>query len=300
MADSSSSSHLDSHIHTDSPRADSSFSSHLSSHICAGNKQSPRLIVSLTSFPARIHTLHYTLLSMLLQDVKADIIAVFLSTEEFPKKREDLPKILLTLEHLGFIVIHFITHNTRAYKKLIPALEIYPDDIIVTIDDDQFYDRRTLALLVDSFARHNNAIHTHAMYAHNRLQNFLGLSESSGTKMSERIYKENVPMLYAVPLGVSGVLYPPHCLHSDVLKSDIFMQLAPMADDLWFWAMSVKNNVPKVLVNGALGHSYNWTLPCNDGPHLWKINVSKDCNTTQMKNIIEAYPEVKQAVINDM
>jgi hypothetical protein len=46
------------------------------------------------------------------------------------------------------------------------------------------------------------------------------------------------------PTGTGGVLYPPHCLHEEVHNVEAFCQLCPSADDVWFKAMAMLNNVP--------------------------------------------------------
>ena len=55
----------------------------------------------------------------------------------FPQREENLPRDLLKLRSFGLTIDW--CENLRSYKKLIPAIEKYPDDIIVTADDDVFY-----------------------------------------------------------------------------------------------------------------------------------------------------------------
>lgn len=52
-----------------------------------------------------------------------------------------------------------------------------------------------------------------------------------------------------LPLGFSGVLYPPGSLHEDVTRDDIFTALAPTTDDLWFKVMAVLNSTPAVALD---------------------------------------------------
>ena len=55
----------------------------------------PKLIVSLTSFPARINTVHQVIESLLNQTKKADKIILWLAPEQFPNGEKDLPEKLL-------------------------------------------------------------------------------------------------------------------------------------------------------------------------------------------------------------
>ena len=54
-------------------------------------QRSPRLIVSLTSFPKRMHEVVYTVYSLLTQTMKPDIVCLWLSVEEFPHREAELP-----------------------------------------------------------------------------------------------------------------------------------------------------------------------------------------------------------------
>lgn len=125
------------------------------------DSQSPRVVFSLTSFPARIATLHHTIFSLLRQSTPADEIAVFLSLEEFPRGFASLPRILRFLHTQHFIRLHFVEANYKSCNKLIHALKFYTQDICVTIDDDQLYERDMLRLLLDSYRKYPQCIHTH-------------------------------------------------------------------------------------------------------------------------------------------
>ncbi len=46
-------------------------------------------------------------------------------------------------------------------KKLIPTLELYPNDVIVTADDDIFYPPHWLESLYTSYLENSNYIHVH-------------------------------------------------------------------------------------------------------------------------------------------
>ena len=95
-----------------------------------------------------------------------------------------------------------------------------------------------------------------------------------------------------LPTGVGGVLYPPHSLHPDVENSDLFMKLTPRADDIWFWAMAVRNNT-KITITPGNRLELDFVDGSQDVPEtLNKQNVSGGQNDIQMKNILKYYPEV--------
>ncbi|HIH34904.1 MAG TPA: hypothetical protein HA255_00480, partial [Methanosphaera sp.] len=123
------------------------------------SKRKPRIIVSLTSIPERMYDVHYTLYSLLNQQVKPDKVILWLSNEDFPNGELDLPKEVLALQRNG-LSIRFCD-ELKSYKKIIPALETYPNDIIVTADDDIFYPPNWLKILYEDYRRNENDIIAH-------------------------------------------------------------------------------------------------------------------------------------------
>ena len=101
---------------------------------CSPVKHSPELIVSLTSYPTRIGTVHKTIETILCQTERPDRIILWLAPEQFPKAALGLPRKLKRLTKYGLEIQWY--HDIKSYKKLIPALHQYPDAIIVTADDN--------------------------------------------------------------------------------------------------------------------------------------------------------------------
>lgn len=54
----------------------------------------PRIIVSMTSYPARINTVHLAIRSLLAQKVLPDKIVLWLCKSDFPNREADLPQSL--------------------------------------------------------------------------------------------------------------------------------------------------------------------------------------------------------------
>lgn len=124
------------------------------------NKNSKaQLIVSLTSYPARIETVNQTIKSILNQSIKADKVILWLAPEQFPNKEKDLPEQLLSLRAKGLTIDWY--HDIKSYKKLIPTLKKYPDAIIVTADDDNIYAVNWLEKLYNSYIKHPQDISCH-------------------------------------------------------------------------------------------------------------------------------------------
>ena len=198
-------------------------------------KTNGRLIVSLTSFPARIDRLWLVIETLLRQTYKPDMVILWLSKEQFPQL-ETLPTSLLNLQKRG-LQIELREGDLRSHKKYYYTLESYPNDIMVTVDDDVFYNSHLLAYLVESANAFPDAIcctnSKIITFAHNEL---LPYNQWNIKK------KYLIPTYDTIPIGIGGVLYPVGALDRNVLDKDVFMNYCPNADDIWLKAMGLINH----------------------------------------------------------
>lgn len=253
------------------------------------NPRSQKLIVSLTSYPERMYDIHYCLYSLLTQSIKPDKLILWLSEEEFPNKEKDIPKKVLQFLNYGLEIKW--CNNTKSYKKLIPALKEFPNDVIVTADDDIFYPENWLEKLYNAYLDDPNYI-----YCHNAHKiTFEGKNIKSYTNW-QRSIDDNTADYINVAVGCGGILYPPNSLHPDVFEEKTFMWLAPNADDIWFWAMAVLNNtkikVVKSPINQIIYTNPKREMGLTTEDTLYHINM-KGGNDLQLKNVINVYPEIK-------
>ena len=205
-------------------------------------KRSPRIIVSLTSYPGRIETVYKTIQTLLSQTMKPDKVVLWLAKEQFPQKERNLPKNLLKLKRNGLSIEW--CEDLRSYKKLIPSLRNYPEDIIVTADDDAYYDEKWLELLYLSYTKERNLF----IHCHRITKFFCPDGEYHIISASKSVYTQ--PTYLHKLVGLGGVLYPPHCLHEDVFCVEKFKKFAPTNDDIWFWLMAALNGTKvKVIEN---------------------------------------------------
>lgn len=258
--------------------------------------RSPKVIVSLTSFPQRMHDIHFTLYSLLSQSFKPDAVILWLKDEEFPDKEKDVPDAVLSLQNNGLSIRW--CENIRSYSKLIPALKEFGDDIIVTADDDVFYPIDWLKTLYDSYLTDKNSIHCHC--AHKISQTDLGKFEPYAKWKN---CNASAPFYSNFFTGVGGVLYPPHSLYKDVSDKNLFWNLAPYADDIWFWAMAVVNEKKTKVVEGNIT-ALNYVNPerelrLNGEFTLLSINGGENMNDVQLKNVLDRYPSIMEKINNE-
>lgn len=109
-----------------------------------------KIIITFTSWKKRIHLCAHTVDLMLNQTIKPYKIVLNLSTDEFPKKENELPKDLVNKQNEIF-EIYWVKENTKAYKKNMPTLDRFPNDIIISIDDDIEYPNNLIESLYQKF-----------------------------------------------------------------------------------------------------------------------------------------------------
>ena len=116
------------------------------------------IIVSMTSWKKRITNVKYVVSSILQGTYKPDKIILNLSTDEFQDKH--IPIDLKLLEKYTIFEINWVKENTKAFKKIRPTMELYPDSIIISIDDDIIYPRLFIETILDSYKKQNTDIIT--------------------------------------------------------------------------------------------------------------------------------------------
>jgi hypothetical protein len=257
-------------------------------------KRHPKLLVSLTSFPQRMYDIHFALYSLLNQTLKPDEVVLWLGEKEFPDKEDNLPQSVLSLKNNGLAIKW--CEDIGPYTKLIPALKEFPDDVIVTADDDIYYPQNWLELLYNAYLKEPHYIHCHRAHR-------ITFDENKNVKKYSEWTAEisdYEPSFCNFLTGVGGVLYPPKALYKDVLDEKLFLKLSPTADDIWFWAMTVLNNkkINVIKNNIAKLHCTNIEreLGTYDEITLFQINNIGGGSDKQLKNIFHHYPNLQNTV----
>ena len=249
-------------------------------------RSQPQLVVTLTSYGRRTtKTVPHVLASLLVQTKRPDRIILWLDNINFSDTR--LPKPLAVMRDKYGVEIRFC-EDTRSYKKLIPTLQLCPNDILVTVDDDLLYKRRLLEKLYKAHLETPDM--RLCALAHQPII-------ENGAFVPYKKWKHNI-MYHSenriFPLGGAGTLYPPHSLHADVTDKSLFMQLAPQADDIWFWAMGELAGTKTRLID--FGYPFYqvdllYQLMHKDAS-LMASNLHEDNNDKQIRNVLNHYPEL--------
>lgn len=244
------------------------------------------IVASITSYPARFRSLHLTLKSIILQNAPADKILLWIAYQD----QSQLPKNVVNLAKKGLIEILF-TEDTRSYKKIIPSLSNYPDATIVTFDDDVFYPKNTLQKLVELSRLYPNRVianRTHQVTCnqHEIIDPYRSWIKNTSNPKQPQVNFQT---------GIGGVLYPPRSLSCQVLKQELFTELAPHGDDIWlYWMMRLNGNVALQTENTF--EFYHW--PFSQKTALYKQNVRQDGNDIQIRAMLEHFGNPLEMPVN--
>jgi hypothetical protein len=245
-------------------------------------KNQPQFIVTLTTHGKRVkEKCPYAVMSILNQSVPPDRIVLYLA------HGTKIPERLKKLKRHG-LEIRFCD-DIKSYTKLIPALADFPDDILVTADDDICYDKEWLKLLKESYEKHPEKIHCHRAHEICLDENREIIPYNEWRQSVRTI--ENARRIF--PTGVGGILYPPHSFTNEIMDIEKIKRLAPSGDDIWFWAMARHNKKEYKLVRDCI-RTLNDIGINDDG--LWRINVAKKKNDEQIKNVLKEYPDVYESI----
>lgn len=203
-----------------------------------------RLILSFTSYPARIKTVDKVLDSIIKQTVLPDRIILYLSSSQF-SGYGNLPDFSF-YERFGF-EISWHQEDLGSHKKYYYAMQQYSEDIIITIDDDIYYKNTMIEELLNYHKKYPKAIIT-------RRAHLTTWMKDGSIAPYEKWYMETlryigIPRMDLIATGVSGVLYPPHIFKPEIFNRNVFMEKAPYADDLWLKVMELYSEVPVVLTS---------------------------------------------------
>ncbi|WP_157610961.1 glycosyltransferase family 2 protein [Arsukibacterium perlucidum] len=243
------------------------------SHNLAGE-----LIVNLTSYPPRFETLHLTLKSLLLQQVAADKVVLWLYQPDY----QQLPADVLALEQQG-LTINLVDQDIKSYKKLIPALQDYPDAYHVTADDDIYYRNDWLAELLAGYQGGEREVV--CLRAH-----YITLDSQSNFqpyRFWQAKTEQRGPDNRLFFTSGAGALFPPGALHPDATDADKFCRLSPHGDDIWLYWMATLNGCA-IHRTGSNKKLIVWKS--SKAVTLWQLNKQPDSgNDFQINNMVQEY-----------
>lgn len=251
--------------------------------VCYTKYCDANITVSLTTYGRRLLSVHTTIESLMQQTYKPNRIILWLDNS---LQGARLPSMLLKLQQRGLEV--YFCKDIRSYKKLVPTLRLLQDDAIITCDDDVIYSSDMIENLVKEYIANPTRKIVYANVCHKITFDKEGKLNLYGKWIHNTT--DNTPSQLIFPVGVGGVLYPPHSLDSEVLNEEAFLELSPYGDDIWFKFMSMRNGYAckKVITRTANGYDFLENIDVRDCG-LAQINNLQNKNDEQIQNVIKQY-----------
>lgn len=237
------------------------------------------LIVSLTSFPARIENVWMVIEAMKRQTILPEKIILWLSREQFPTM-ESIPTKLLARQD-DLFEIRVVDGDIKSHKKYYYSSREFPDSLLLLIDDDIFYPLEMIERLLKAYQNNPQAVICKYGYIMKFDENGLLLPYRYWKQLTINSKDKN---LFFGSGG--GTLFTPSKLHRDLTNKDLFLQLTPSADDIWLNAMVKLASLPIELIDPYLplpikGNNKNITLS--------SVNVGENKNDEQLKAVSDYY-----------
>ena len=246
-----------------------------------GNDKPEEIVVSMTSFPARIEYVYLSLSQLFNQTLPPDKIELWLAEPQFPT--HELPENLKPLIDLG-LEVKFCPEDIKGHKKYYYAMQSHPESLVITFDDDLIYHEECIEELYNSYLQHKDCVHC--------LRGVNIALDSNGAvapydKWKKR-FKGDVPQLSIMPSTGAGTLYPPHLLSEEVFNIEMLKRICLTADDLWMKTMSLLNGVKVRRIEK--NHRPLTTITGSQTVTLADENIFNSKNDECVRNLVNQYP----------
>ena len=249
-------------------------------------KKADNITVSLTTHDRRVADLSpFAIYSIFRQNVLPNRIVLNINQEKW--NDDNLPELLKKLQIAG-LEVNFC-EDVGPHTKLLPVLQKYPDDIIITVDDDVYYDNRMISDLMSDYKKKSRpcVICKSALVVSAEGGKFLPYTQWP-------IATKDTPVEALIsPHGYCGVLYAPHIFSDEIFNNAVYQSLCKYADDIWFSVMEIREHIPVFLSsvpchNVIYVNHYNEYVP-QGSDALYFSNAGEGRNNTQLQALVEHY-----------
>lgn len=236
-------------------------------------------IVSLASYSKRIDTLHICLESLFSQTLMPKKIILYLDNSVSPN---NIPEKIVSFTKKGLEIV-FVSDEIKSHNKYYYTFRDYPDETVITVDDDVIYDKNTFENLMNTHKKYPMAV------CSTRVSYMIFDDKNTITSYNNWISeydKLNLPSKKLIATGVGGILYPPHIFTDEILDKSCIKKLALTADDLWLKIMELKNNIYVAWTGQTPQHPMQ--IPNTMEVSLWR-NTNKHMNDEYIRRLVTHY-----------
>lgn len=237
------------------------------------------VIVSMTSFPARIDNVWQVVECMLRQTYRPRKIILWLSKDQYPSLKYVPNSLISRLSEI--FEIRLVDDDIRSHKKYQYVSREYSNSLIFLIDDDIYYSPTIIERTIKEAEKHPRSIICN--YACKvTYKDFC----AQPYNLWKRVVKNDASSDLFFGSG-GGTLFCPKWMYPDLTNIELAMTLTPTADDIWLNAMARLMFVPIIYISsGPLLSIKNKVNEC-----LCSINNGQGKNDEQIEKLNNYYSD---------
>lgn len=206
-------------------------------------------------------------------------VFLYLDNSVEPNK---VPREVMLFVERGLEII-FVSDDIASHNKYFYVLQNFPDEVIITVDDDVVYDKYTFYNLVRTHQKYPNTVcATRVTYMMFDAENKIAPYNDWLSEYDQLL----CPSKRLLAVGVGGILYPPHIFIEETFDKAQIMRLALTADDLWLKIMQLKNNISVVWTGQLPQHPA--PIPNTRDAGLWH-NINKYKNDEYIEGLVNYF-----------
>lgn len=228
------------------------------------------IAVSLTSYPKRYKFLKKTLQTLITQKIRPNAIFVNIYEPELAM----LSRSLRRLSRFG-VVYQSCDVDLKSYLKLVPVSGMNGFDVFITVDDDIYYSRNFVSLLLNkSRSKPSHIIGYRGYFAD---------TTNEDVHFWKPILDQRESNSDIFLTGVGGILYPSKHLSRMATYFNEILSLAPSADDLGFFFVENELHIDRMTVYSECSRPRYW--PGSQSLALWRSNVQAGGNSIALRSL---------------
>lgn len=251
-----------------------------------------KIVISLTTYPERISGIPKVLDSIMTQTYKADKVVLYLSEEQFANR--EIPVDLSAYFEWG-LEICWCGGDMKSHKKYLYAFQEYPDDYIITIDDDYYYEKHMIEEFVQNVSKFPACVLARRTHLITVDQN--GIMSEYNKWWDRCSHYIEVPRMDLFAVGCGGILYPPHIITKEVFNINNIKKYCMSADDVWLKVMELISKVPVVQVSTKYLDRFDEIFANNGLYQKHNIKGGNDRSLCQLMEIYENFGDLKESLI---
>lgn len=244
----------------------------------SGSDSLSDVIVSLTSYGDRLQKVHLAIVSLLDQTVRPNRVILYLDDETSP---HEIPAELDLLQNHGLEIRRGV-ENMKGHKKYYYAMHEFPDNPIVTIDDDLVYPRNTIEQLMVESRKSPGCVIARRTHAITFDRNG-AIAPYKEWLYEYRGHRRKSNRLFLTSGG--GTLFPSSIFPQDCLDAAAINSCAPASDDVWLSFSLRRASIP--IIRARCDLNLFWVIEGTQDDGLQVENVAGGGNDVAVFKTLE-------------